>query len=42
MNLPNGKLMKTVDEERYKYLAILEYDKVKKKEMKTQFVRGGG
>ena len=34
--------MKTVDEERYKYLAILEYDKVKKKEMKTQFVRGGG
>ena len=25
LNLPNGKLMKTIDEERYKYLGILEY-----------------
>ena len=39
LNLPNGKLMKTIDEERYKYLGILEYDKVKEKEMKTEFVR---
>ena len=37
-NLPYGKLMKTIDEERYKYLGILEYDKVKEKEMKTEFV----
>ena len=36
LNLPNGKLMKTIDEERYKYLGILEYDKVKEKEMKTE------
>ena len=26
LNLPNGKLMKTIDEEGYKYLGILEYD----------------
>ena len=39
MNLPNGKFMKTIDEEGYKYLGILEYDKVKEKEMKTQFVK---
>ena len=39
LNLPNGKLMKTIDEEGYKYLGILEYDKVKEKEMKTEFAR---
>ena len=39
LNLPNGKLMKTIDEEGYKYLGILEYVKVKEKEMKTEFVR---
>ena len=38
-NLPNGKLMKTLDEEGHKYLGILEYDKVKEKEMKTEFAR---
>ena len=38
LNLQNGKLMKTIDEEGYKYLGILEYDKVKKKEMKTESV----
>ena len=31
--------MKTIDEEGYKYLRILEYEKVKEKEMKTEFVR---
>ena len=31
--------MKTIDEEGYKYLGILEYDKVKEKEMKTEFFR---
>ena len=40
LNLPNGKLMKTIDEEGYKHLGILEHDKVKEKEMKTEFVRG--
>ena len=39
LNLPNGKLMKTIDEERKKHLGILEYDKVKEKEIKTEFVR---
>ena len=39
LNLPNGKLMKTTDGEGYKYIGILEYDKVKEKELKTEFVR---
>ena len=39
LNLPNGKLTKTIDEEGYKYLGILEYDKLKEKEMKMEFVR---
>ena len=30
-NLPNGKLMKAIDEEGYKYVGILDYDKVKEK-----------
>ena len=32
LNLPNGKFMKTIDEKGYKYLGILEYDKVKDSE----------
>ena len=39
LNLPYGKLMKTIDEEGYKYLGMLEYDNVKEKEMKTEFFR---
>ena len=39
MNLPNGKLMETIDKEGYKYHGILEFDKVKEKEMKTELVR---
>ena len=31
--------MKTIDEEGYQYLGILEYDKVKEKKMKTEFVK---
>ena len=31
--------MKTIDEEGCKYLGILEYDKAKKKEISTEFVR---
>ena len=30
LNLPNGKLMETIDKEGYKYLGILEFDKVGK------------
>ena len=39
LSLLDGKLMKTIDEEEYKYLGILEYDIVKEKEMKLEFVR---
>ena len=39
LNLPNGKLMKTIDEGGHKYLGMLEYNKVKEKEIKTEFVR---
>ena len=39
LNLPNGKLMKMIDVEGYRHLGILEYDKVKEKEMKTKFAR---
>ena len=38
LNLPYWKLMKTIDEEGYKYHGILESDKVKEKEMKAEFV----
>ena len=38
-NLPNEKLMKKIDEEGCKYLGILEYDKVKERGMKMEFVR---
>ena len=31
--------MKTIDEEGYKYLGMLEYDEVKEKKMKTGFFR---
>ena len=39
LNLPDGELMKTIEEEGYKYLGILEYEKVKEKKMKIEFVR---
>ena len=37
--LPDGKLMKAIDDEGYKYLGILESDKIKENEMKLQFVK---
>ena len=37
--LAKSKLMKMIDAEGYKYLEILEYDKMKEKEIKTEFVR---
>ena len=39
LNLPNGKLMKMIGEERSKFLGILEYNKTKEKEIKAEFVR---
>ena len=39
VNLSNEKLMKTIDKDWYKHLGILEYDKVKEKEVKTELVR---
>ena len=39
LNLQNGKIMKRIYEEGCKYLGILEHDKVKDEEMKTEFVR---
>ena len=34
--MPDGKIMKNIDESGYKYLAILEADGVKHEEMKDQ------
>ena len=39
LNLPHGKLMETTDEEGYTFLGILEHDKVKEKEMKTNLLQ---
>ena len=39
VSLPNGKLMETIDEERYKYFGMLEHDKVKEKQMKMELAR---
>ena len=39
LNHSDRKLMETTDEEGYQYLGILEYDRVKENEMKTEFVR---
>ena len=39
INLPDGKILETIEEEGYRYLGVLEYDKVKEKEMKDQFVK---
>ena len=35
-SMPDGKMMKNIEEGRYKYLAILEADGVKHEEMKDQ------
>ena len=37
IQLPNGMTMKEVESEGYRYLGILELNKVKDKEMKEQF-----
>ena len=35
----DGKLMKAINDEGYKYLGILESDKIKENEMKLEFVK---
>ena len=37
IELPNGEVMKKIDEEGYKYLGIVEYDKIKESEMRSKF-----
>ena len=37
ITLPNGQMMKEVDESGYKYLGIVEMDKIKETEMKDKF-----
>ena len=37
--LPDGILLKAIDEEGYKYLGIMEVDKIKENEMKLQFAK---
>ena len=36
--LPNGQMMKEIDESGYKYLGIVEMDKIKEIDMKDKFV----
>ena len=38
ITLPNGQIMKEIDDTGYKYLGILEYDNMKEKKMKDVFV----
>ena len=35
--LPNGQMMKAIDESGYKYLGIVELDKIKETDMKDKF-----
>ena len=37
ITLPNGQMMKEIDESGYKYLGIVEIDKIKETEMKDKF-----
>ena len=37
ITFPNGQMMKEIDESGYKYLGIVEVDKIKEKEMKDKF-----
>ena len=37
IKLPNGQMMKKIDESGYKYLGIVEMDKIKETEMKDKF-----
>ena len=37
--MPDGERIKKVEENGYKYLGILEYNKIKKRELKGNFQR---
>ena len=37
IELPSGEKVRKIEADEYKYLGILEYDKVKKQEMKDKF-----
>ena len=37
MELPSGEKVREIEEDGYKYLGILEYDRIKEQEMKDQF-----
>ena len=39
MYLPNGDRIRDVEKDEYKYLEILEYDKIKESKMKERFRR---
>ena len=41
IELPNGLTMKEVESERYRYLGILELDKVKDKEIRSELDKMG-
>ena len=37
IQLPSGEKIREIEEDGYKYLGILEYDRVKEQEMKDKF-----
>ena len=37
IDLPSGEEMREIEEDGYKYLGILEYDRIKEQEMKDKF-----
>ena len=37
IELPGGEKLREIEEDEYKYLRILEYDRVKEQEMKDKF-----
>ena len=37
LQLPSGEKIREIEEDGYKYLGILEYDRVKEQEMKDKF-----
>ena len=39
LNLSNGKLLKAIDEEGYRYIGIIEYDKGKKRKWKRNLLK---
>ena len=40
IELPSGEKIREIEEDGYKYLVILEYDRIKEQEMKDKFRNG--